>query len=518
MTARWFASARVRLVVPAALVALTAAPLAGCTQAGCPRGSEVDGDRCVPDTCGPEEAFFADADGDGFGDPGDASCAPSAGFVAVSGDCDDGAAAVNPGASETCDGVDQDCDGVADQTFACPSAGLGPCETSCGSTGTQACTASCEPIGACEPPAEVCNGVDDDCDGIVDEGALALTAGRPVGQAGDYVVGLAAAPDGFVAFLVRGDQIVAQPLDASGQPTGEEVPMFDGTPPEVSAYDVAANDSTAYVVYVASNIARVRAFDFATASFGASAELHATESGFSVAKIAATNHRVMVILAAFETNGDEDTLATGVVAIDPALEAPGDFVVLHESRRSFGAYLATQIAAPGHSDAPWPATYYRPSDGEVPAARMLVGLSSTGQVSVAAAPLTDVIGINAIAASPDVGVVARNAGGTLELQPFGASTLGDDVGEPASSDSSVTGIPVAEPALGRLAIAYARTTPGGKQLTVALYDGALARTDVFVADPTSTLGVLGAAGRPESYAVITRVDEMPFVHVLGCAP
>ncbi|WP_052420527.1 choice-of-anchor A family protein [Hyalangium minutum] len=44
------------------------------------------------------------------------------------------------------------------------------CATSCGSTGTRVCGATCS-WGACTPPAaEACNGVDDTCDGQVDEG------------------------------------------------------------------------------------------------------------------------------------------------------------------------------------------------------------------------------------------------------------------------------------------------------------------------------------------------------------
>lgn len=62
--------------------------------------------------------FFADADGDGFGDPaaGVEACEAPAGTVDNNGDCDDADAAVNPGAAEVCaDGVDNDCDGEVDE-------------------------------------------------------------------------------------------------------------------------------------------------------------------------------------------------------------------------------------------------------------------------------------------------------------------------------------------------------------------------------------------------------------------
>jgi N-acetylneuraminic acid mutarotase len=62
--------------------------------------------------------FYADNDGDGFGAAGASapSCdgLPPAGFVADAGDCDDGLASVNPAARETCNGLDDDCDGDVD--------------------------------------------------------------------------------------------------------------------------------------------------------------------------------------------------------------------------------------------------------------------------------------------------------------------------------------------------------------------------------------------------------------------
>jgi hypothetical protein len=60
---------------------------------------------------------YPDLDGDGFGDEalGEAVCTPPAGWVSVGGDCDDGQAAVNPEATELCNlGVDDDCDGLID--------------------------------------------------------------------------------------------------------------------------------------------------------------------------------------------------------------------------------------------------------------------------------------------------------------------------------------------------------------------------------------------------------------------
>ena len=58
--------------------------------------------------------WYADADGDGFGDPAASqeACAQPAGYVDNDEDCDDGNASVNPEATEIPnDGIDQDCDG-----------------------------------------------------------------------------------------------------------------------------------------------------------------------------------------------------------------------------------------------------------------------------------------------------------------------------------------------------------------------------------------------------------------------
>jgi hypothetical protein len=63
---------------------------------------------------------YRDADGDGFGDPAVAfpSCDGSIppGYVAADTDCDDQNAAVHPGATEVCNGVDDDCDGIVDNS------------------------------------------------------------------------------------------------------------------------------------------------------------------------------------------------------------------------------------------------------------------------------------------------------------------------------------------------------------------------------------------------------------------
>ena len=65
-------------------------------------------------------SWFADADGDGYGDQ-TVTLVACTGPTAVGGDCDDADPAVNPGALDTCpDGIDHDCDGIV---AVCPQTG-----------------------------------------------------------------------------------------------------------------------------------------------------------------------------------------------------------------------------------------------------------------------------------------------------------------------------------------------------------------------------------------------------------
>ena len=43
------------------------------------------------------------------------ACAPGVGYSRLSGDCDDAETSINPGRTELCDDVDNDCDGVTDE-------------------------------------------------------------------------------------------------------------------------------------------------------------------------------------------------------------------------------------------------------------------------------------------------------------------------------------------------------------------------------------------------------------------
>ncbi|MBK7037545.1 MAG: putative metal-binding motif-containing protein [Bacteroidetes bacterium] len=58
--------------------------------------------------------YYADLDGDGYGSGAAFGfCSdPGGTYVLLTGDCDDDNIAVNPAATEICNGIDDDCDGL----------------------------------------------------------------------------------------------------------------------------------------------------------------------------------------------------------------------------------------------------------------------------------------------------------------------------------------------------------------------------------------------------------------------
>lgn len=91
-------------------------------------------------------------------------------------DCVDDDAAIHPGALEACNLTDDDCDGAIDPECDCTDGDVLDCGSDVGACafGTSTCVAgawgACE--GAVDAVVEICNGLDDDCDGAVDDDAL----------------------------------------------------------------------------------------------------------------------------------------------------------------------------------------------------------------------------------------------------------------------------------------------------------------------------------------------------------
>ncbi len=139
----------------------------------------------------PELPWYADADGDGWGDADleQRACEAPAGQVERAGDCDDADPSVHPEAEERCDGLDDDCDGlVDDEDGAVADGSLWYLDQDgdgyAGETYTR--TACAAPEGWLAEPAdcddadpeispeaeERCDGVDTNCDGVADPDPL----------------------------------------------------------------------------------------------------------------------------------------------------------------------------------------------------------------------------------------------------------------------------------------------------------------------------------------------------------
>jgi hypothetical protein len=128
-------------------------------------------------------SYYADVDGDGFGDADSwiEACEPSSGYVEDSTDCDDSAATTYPEAPERCDGLDNDCDGEIDEDLYeiwyadADGDGYGNAESSIDSCdpgeGWVIDASDCDDSNSSVNPGaeEACNDIDDDCDGEVDE-------------------------------------------------------------------------------------------------------------------------------------------------------------------------------------------------------------------------------------------------------------------------------------------------------------------------------------------------------------
>jgi hypothetical protein len=154
-----------------------------------------EGVATVDLNCYPTTGYYPDADGDGYGS-NDASLAvhvcsggtPPAGYVTNNTDCNDANPNIHPGVPDAnCNGIDENCDGTADEGYMSQptTCGVGACQrngaTSCVNGSVQnSCVAG-------TPTAETCNGIDDDCNGVIDNvaaptGSLAVTFAKPPGD------------------------------------------------------------------------------------------------------------------------------------------------------------------------------------------------------------------------------------------------------------------------------------------------------------------------------------------------
>lgn len=135
------------------------------------KDNNCDKDRLV-DEVEEQAPWYEDLDGDTYGDPESTpifSCYRIPDRVLSRNDCDDGDKKVNPNAAEICDAKDNDCNGLADfrlegiNNFEDDDGDLAA-DSDCG--GDDCDDRDARTSGGAE---EVCDHVDNDCDGLVDE-------------------------------------------------------------------------------------------------------------------------------------------------------------------------------------------------------------------------------------------------------------------------------------------------------------------------------------------------------------
>ncbi len=185
-----------------------------------------------------ELTWYLDGDGDGFGDAATAStsCEGAADEVADATDCDDGDAAVSPAGTEACNGVDDDCDTDVDEAGATGETdwyadadgdgyGDGAATSACDApAGHVAADGDCDDGDELAYPgaAELCDGVDQDCDGATADEVGAATwfdaAGTPTDVSVDLAAGTVASP------VVIGDAASADLVMSEGT-----LQLCDGT-------------------------------------------------------------------------------------------------------------------------------------------------------------------------------------------------------------------------------------------------------------------------------------------------
>ncbi len=148
-------------------------------------GLDDNCDGVIDDGLPGNPTFYRDEDGDLFGNAALQACVAPEGYVALGGDCDDLSPGRKPNAPELCNNFDDNCNNVSDvaetvfidadddtsRNFPCDDdTKLGECRA-----GTIRCESNGQLVGRvcrgiARPQREICDGLDNDCDGTPDNG------------------------------------------------------------------------------------------------------------------------------------------------------------------------------------------------------------------------------------------------------------------------------------------------------------------------------------------------------------